>query len=861
MTTCSKRPRFLLLMGAALCGFATPVATFGQIAARVHYDLPRQKLGDALKRVARLSGWEIMFTPKDVAQYQAPALSGDLTVQQAVARLLDGTPLATEYKDEVVIIRGRTAAPESIAQAPAEPDNSIVVTGTRIRGAASASPTTVIGQEEMRNAGQNSLPEVVRTVSQNFNGGQNPNIGAGVPSASGINVGSGSTINLRGLGSDATLTLLNGHRLAYNVSRQSVDISAIPLTAVDRLEIVADGASAIYGSDAVGGVANIILKRDYDGLSTAARLGAATDGGDFQQQYGVVGGRTWKGGGMLLAYDFERDTAISARQRDYTSGIEGGQTLLPAITRHNVLVSGHQELVPGLTFSVDALYNHRDSLITAPFRNTGDYKSFGALYFPRNSSFAIAPSLDWSIGKGGWDVSVAGMVGKDRTHYDSDTYLNGAVTSSIRGCYCNDAHSIEVDATGPLFRLPGGDAKVALGGGYRANGFNAFRTVGAAQNIHVSQSSYYAFGELSLPLVSSPLGVPLVDQLILSAALRYEDYPGIDRLVTPKFGLIYAPTPDLSLKGSWGKSFKAPTLFLQFAGKNPTVIAASALGGSGYPANATAILVVGGNPQVKPERATSWATTLDFHPRSVPGLQVELSYFQIAYKDRIVAPITFLTQSLSNPNYRDLVTLSPSDQQKADALAGSDSITYAAGVYDPAGVVAIVDDRNRNAAEQAIDGIDLAIRYAIDLGGIQKLILNASGTYLHSKQRLSANQPEQLLAGTVFNPPHYKGRASASWSDGTTALLGAVNYVGGNDDVRFAPAVRVGAMTSIDLTARHHIRTGGLFGDIDLALSLQNLFNAKPDRIGQVSSNDLTYDSTNYSAIGRFVSLSITRAW
>lgn len=860
MTTCSRKPRFLLLAGAALCGLASPVSAFGQTAARVHYDLPRQDLGDALRRVASLSGWEIMFTPQEVAQHQAPALSGDLTVQQAVARLLAGTSLTADYKDRVVIIRGRAAAPESIAQAPAEPDNSIVVTGTRIRGAASPSPTTVIRQEDMRNAGQSNLSEVVRTVSQNFSGGQNPNVGAGVPTASGINVGSGSTINLRGLGSDATLTLLNGHRLAYNVSRQSVDISAIPLAAVDRLEIVADGASAIYGSDAVGGVANIILKRDFDGLSTTARLGGSTDGGDFQQQYGVVGGRTWHGGGVLLAYDFERDTAISARQRDYTTSNEGGQTLLPAIKRHNLLLNGHQELLPGVTFSVDALYNHRDSLFNAPFLNTGDYKSFGALYFPRNTSFAIAPSIDWSIGNG-WNATVAGMVGKDLTHYDSDNYLNGAITSSIRGCYCNDAQSVEVNAGGPLFRLPGGDAKVALGGGYRNNGFNAYRTVGAAQNIHVSQSSYFAFGELSLPLVSSPLGIPLVDQFIVSAALRYEDYPGIDKLATPKLGLIYAPTPDFSLKGSWGKSFKAPTLYLQYAGKNPTVIAASALGGTGYPANATAILVVGGNPQVKPERATSWTTTLDVHPRGLAGLQVELSYFQIAYKDRIVAPITFFTQSLSSPNYRDLVTLSPTDQQKADALAGADSITYAAGVYDPARVVAIVDDRNRNAAEQAIRGIDLAVRYAIDLDGAQKLSLNASGTYLHSKQRLSASQPEQLLAGTVFNPPHYKGRASATWSDGATTLTGAVNYVGGNDDVRFVPAVRVGAMTSFDLTARHRTRPGGLFGHMELALSLQNLFNAEPDRIRQVSSNDLTYDSANYSAIGRFISLSITKAW
>src|SRR3546814_1212331 len=86
------------------------------------------------------------------------------------------------------------------------------------------------------------------------------------------NLASTSTLNLRGLGPDATLTLINGHRIAYDGAFQGVDISAIPLAALDRLEIVADGASALYGSDAVGGVANIILRRDFDGIWSSARI-------------------------------------------------------------------------------------------------------------------------------------------------------------------------------------------------------------------------------------------------------------------------------------------------------------------------------------------------------------------------------------------------------------------------------------------------------------------------------------------------------------------------------------------------------------------------------------------------------------
>ena len=137
----------------------------------------------------------------------------------------------------------------------------IVVTGSRLRGAAIASPVVRIGQEDIRDSGQAGLGDVVRRIPQSFGGGQNPGIGMNVPDASGVDVGGGSSINLRGLGSDATLTLLNGRRLAYTAVRQSVDVSGIPVSAVDRIEVVPDGASAIYGSDAVAGVANIILRR------------------------------------------------------------------------------------------------------------------------------------------------------------------------------------------------------------------------------------------------------------------------------------------------------------------------------------------------------------------------------------------------------------------------------------------------------------------------------------------------------------------------------------------------------------------------------------------------------------------------
>ncbi|MDB5706146.1 MAG: hypothetical protein JWN66_3262 [Sphingomonas bacterium] len=848
-----------LAIHAALAGcLSASLPAWGQSAPTIRYDLPAQRLSDALRAVAKISGREVMFSATDVEGKSANRLAGTLTLEQAIAKLLEGTGLTADYSAGAVIIRGRSIPSDPMTSEPTVAD--VLVTGSRIRGAGAPSPVIVIGREDMRNAGQNTLADVVRDIPQNFGGGQNPGIGAGVPAASGSNIGSASSINLRGLGSDATLTLLNGHRLSYGGSRQSVDISAIPVLAVDRLEVIADGASAIYGSDAVAGVANIILKRDYQGVSTSARLGASTDGGNVQQNYGIIGGAAWSSGGFLAAYDFERDTAISAGQRSYTSMLSPGETLYPAIRHHILLISAHQELAPGLTLTMDGLYNNRHSLFNYPFNNTGNYKAFGGLFFPRSESFILAPSLGWSVAPG-WEVSLAGAYGSDRTHYDSDTYTNGAVVSSVRGCYCNSTQSAELGANGSLFPLPGGDAKLAIGGGYRRNALRAYRTVGSPQNIDVAQTSRYGFGELSLPLIGARQNIPFVHELKLSAALRYEDYSGIDRIGTPKVGLVYAPSPDLSLKGSWGKSFKAPTMYQQYSGKIDSVYPVASVGGTGYAAGSTVILVTGGNPGIKPERATSWTATLDLHPRAVPGLQIEASYFNVAYRDRIVAPITFTAQSLSNPIYQDLVNRAPTAQDKIDALANTDGVNYLAGAYDPATVVAIVDNRNRNAARQTIRGVDLALRYAITLGDDAHLSLRANGSYIESRQKLSANQPEVPLAGTVFNPPHFKGRSSASWSNGNTTLTAAINYLSNTDDVRYTPVVRAGAMTTLDLAVRHKISGHGLLGDLDLALSAQNFLNAKPDVIRQSASYSIPYDSTNLTPFGRFVSLSIEKRW
>src|SRR3546814_6173247 len=97
-------------------------------------------------------------------------------------------------------------------------------------------------------------------------------------------------------------------------SAQVFDSSAVPVETGDRIDIVAGGASAIFGSDAVGGVANVVLKRDFDGFALGARYGTATDGGLATREYTATAGHVWSSGGLIATYKSASSDPIYARQ-------------------------------------------------------------------------------------------------------------------------------------------------------------------------------------------------------------------------------------------------------------------------------------------------------------------------------------------------------------------------------------------------------------------------------------------------------------------------------------------------------------------------------------------------------------------
>jgi outer membrane receptor protein involved in Fe transport len=324
----------MALAGAAVVACAAPA--WGQ-AARAGFHIPARDLGPALQQFALQSGREVLFDPALVAGKRTSGLQGQLEVPAALAQLLKGSGLRAETAGRVITIRPEPAAqraphagaaPLPVATVPPPQTASIdevVVVGSKIAGAqlTGTLPVSVIDQEQMKAQGTVSTGELIARLPQSgaqaFNSGvQGPNNARGdVASA-----------NLRGLGSGNTLVLLDGQRLVLHPTSQQengtipvqiVNLNAIPASAIRRVEVLRDGASALYGSDATAGVLNFVVDRNYQGASVTARYGASESGGFGEQDLAFKVGSALNGGRTHFALFGEvfHNSDMPASDRDY----------------------------------------------------------------------------------------------------------------------------------------------------------------------------------------------------------------------------------------------------------------------------------------------------------------------------------------------------------------------------------------------------------------------------------------------------------------------------------------------------------------------------------------------------------------
>lgn len=860
----------VILTGIGGVTVSQPVmAQATSIASQKQFSVPAGNLREALDTLASQSGITVMYSPDLVGGKTTRGLAGRYTSEEALRRLLQGSGLEAQAAgDSTFTLRRQVPVPAPVQPSRTAPASAsaagtetqelekITVTGTRIRGAQPSSPLVIISQEEMRLAGHNNLGEVIRALPQNFSGGQNPGVTAGAD-GSGVanqNITGSSSLNLRGLGADATLTLLNGTRLPFDGFSQATDVSAIPVAATERVEVLLDGASAIYGSDAVGGVANVVLKRDYSGMELAARYGVATDGGYGQTQYTVVAGTTWSSGGILLTGDFSDQERVRSGQRDFLSHlIDPNVTIYPASRQKGVLANLHQRIGDVVELELMAFYTKRR------MEELYDYSSMGfATSIRRDASiWGIAPAIKFVL-PNDWSLRVHGAFGDNEAEvYQQGLDTSGTETFSTFDCYCNSAKSGGVEAEGPLFETVAGEARVSVGVGYRSNDLVTKDLITGTTGTSGKSRSNFGYGEINLPLVNPDRNIPGLHRLTLNGAFRYEDYESFGDVTTPKIGAIWGVTNSLDVKATWGKSFKAPTLAQLNQSSGTSLYPASSLGATGAPAGATALILSGGNPDLGPERAKTLTAGLVLRPQSLPGLTLEANWFDIDYTDRVLAPLNPRTQALVNPAFADLITWNPTTSQQETAIAITDRFFNQTGApYDPTSVIAIANNLYTNVAGQKSRGLDLSVQYAVEAFS-GDLTLHGTVSHIASTRQITTRAPELEAAGVIYFPAKNRGRVGASWSRGSFALSSFVNYIGQVRDTNSSPSVSGSSMATLDLNVDYWpSRFRESFG---VNLSLINVFNESPPFLQPFYPFYVNYDSTNYSPLGRVVNMTLTK--
>ena len=298
--------------------------------------------GDAtltLTEFSRQARLQLLFDYNVVKGHLTPPLEGEFRPADALRYLLAGSDLEFDFVNErTLAVMRKKAGPDTVRVAGAtraarrlarnnrahtgegDDDGSqevVRVTGTYIRD------EDPVGQEiisadraAIESTGAATAADFLSTLPQTFGGGPNQDTYIGEEAQT--NTGRGVGENLRGLGARATLVLIDGRRVAPSGNEgEFVDIENIPLTAIERIDILPDSASATYGADAVGGVVNFILRDKFDGAETIARGGSGTRGDLQEYLFSQTLGKIWDSGNGLVAFEFYSRGALPAADRAY----------------------------------------------------------------------------------------------------------------------------------------------------------------------------------------------------------------------------------------------------------------------------------------------------------------------------------------------------------------------------------------------------------------------------------------------------------------------------------------------------------------------------------------------------------------
>jgi iron complex outermembrane recepter protein len=317
----------IAVVAAAVCISLVGLALANSVSASIREPthIAAQGLGPALKQLAQSRGLQVLYLSNTVRDVRTNGANGDMTANEALEQLLSGTGLTYRYLDDntVTVVpvsnsslsegagatlqappggalsstpaekakpttadrillaqASRTPAPPPSVAAAAQPAplQEIIVTGSRIASPneVSTSPIQVVSSKSIQVSGKTDISDIITQLPQNYNNDLGQDLGNGT---SGLTTAGGvATADLRGLGPARTLVLIDGRRLGVGspntaISQPAPDLDQIPAGLVERVEVVTGGASAAYGSDAIAGVVNFIMKKNFEGFQVDGQIG------------------------------------------------------------------------------------------------------------------------------------------------------------------------------------------------------------------------------------------------------------------------------------------------------------------------------------------------------------------------------------------------------------------------------------------------------------------------------------------------------------------------------------------------------------------------------------------------------------
>lgn len=713
------------------------------------------------------------------------------------------------------------------------------VTGSHIKQSdyAGPSPLVIIGQTEIEKSGATTLSELFRDVIYNSTGVVDESFTQGFAPAS-------AGIDLRGMGVNRTLVLVNGRRVplfpfGQDGTSSFVDTNLIPLGAIERVEILKDGASAIYGADAVAGVVNIILKSDYEGLEVTAEYGQTGDSDGERTHLSLTGGASGDKGNVTFTLDYLKRDEIWARDRDISSSANGPVdnrsnlgnpgtsilletggfeadprcppeslvsdspfckfdfapyvTLVPATKRMSMAVDGEWSISDSVNLFANATFVNTESerdlaptgdafFITADNPNNIYDQDVLSIYRlleigPRRDEFdtntynlvlgvnGYAGEWDWEVGGGTGKIesTVTGVSGYPLAEAVQEEINSGVLNpygsspdfdpATVSHTTHREGESkqwfVDAKASAEVMEMTHGSLLLALGAEYRNEEFKDEMDYLTSNGDVLGIGSWNGKGDRDVYAAYAEFSIPLLDELEVQLAGRYDHYSDFGNTFNPKLGVRWQPRDNLLLRLSAGTGFKAPSLQELYASVGPVPITEPVYD----PVNDEVVEVdnfKSGNPDLDAEESDSYNLGLVWDITNAWDASVD--YWYIKNENAVI----------SSPQYYvDNEALYPDNVER-----------------NSRGEITTVLSPFQNVAAQKLWGIDLGTGVDWSISRAGDLRFDLSAAYLGSFKLEPVDGAGYEDFAGEDGRPHWRGLTSLWWNKQRYDAGVILNYIG-----------------------------------------------------------------------------------